>query len=187
MDKRQETVEGLLMAWRGGDAAALEQLLPLVYTDLRRIARSILGTTPGHATLQTTALVHEVFLRLLGREPASFESDAHLLNACARMMRQILVDRARRAATEKRGGRWRRDEFVDLGRLPIPDGTEMLALDQAIGQLESEQPRMAQVVQLRYFVGLEVHEVAAALNVNPRTAERDWAAARAWLKDCIGA
>lgn len=176
------SIENLLQRWREGDPEALDRLLPLVYADLRRMASRVLRSTPGHLTLQTTALVHEVWLRLLGREPAAFENEAHLLNASARMMRQILVSRARKASAEKRGGRWRRDEFADALDLPIPDDTDMLALDQALTDLESVHQRMAQVVQLRYFVGLELAETASALAISERTAQRDWLAARSWLR-----
>lgn len=178
-----DSVTRLLQRWSEGDPLALDRLLPLVYADLRRIAAGLLRSTPGHATLQTTALVHEVLLRLLGRTPAAFESGAHLLNASARMMRQVLVDRARKAATEKRGGRWLRDDFAAALELPIPEGTDLAALDHALDELESAHQRMAKVVELRYFVGLEVGEVAAALGVTERTARRDWVAAREWLKE----
>lgn len=178
-----DSISCLLQRWSDGDAAALDRLLPLVYADLRRIAASLLRTTPGHATLQTTALVHEVLLRLLDREPAQFQSGAHLLNASARMMRQVLVDRARRSSTEKRGGRWLRDDFTEALELPIPDGTDMEALDRALNDLESVHERMAKVVELRYFVGLDVAEVAGTLGITERTARRDWVAAREWLRD----
>lgn len=176
-------VDELLQRWREGDAGALERLLPLVYADLRGIASRLLRSTPGHATLQTTALVHEVWLRLLGRTPAGYDSSAHFLNASALIMRQVLVSRARKIAADKRGGQWRRADFADALDLPIPDGTDLLALDQALTDLESADPRMAQVVQLRYFVGLEVSEVAVALEISDRTAQRDWLGAHAWLRD----
>lgn len=182
-----DEVDRLLQEWRKGDPAALDRLLPLVYADLRRIAGRILRSTPDHPTLQATALVHEVLLRLLGREAASFEDAAHLLNTSARMMRQVLVDRARRSASEKRGGRWQRDAFTEALDLPIPDGTDLFALNEALDQLESTHRRMAQVVHLRYFAGLELREVAGVLGVNERTAQRDWAAARAWLQQKMGA
>ncbi len=175
-------VDGLLQCWSEGDASALDRLLPLVYADLRRIASRVLGVMPGHATLQTTALVHEVLLRLLGSSPAAFESTAHLLNTCARMMRQILVSRARKAAADKRGGQWRRDEFADALDLPIPDGTDLIVLDQALTELHEAHERMAQVVQLRYFAGLEFGEIATALGTSERTAQRDWLTAHAWLR-----
>jgi RNA polymerase sigma factor (TIGR02999 family) len=178
-----DSVNRLLQRWSEGDSAALDRLLPLVYADLRRIASRELRVTPGHATLQTTALVHDVVLRLLGRPPSAFEDASHLLNASARMMRQVLVDRARRAGSEKRGGRWLRDDFSAALELPIPDGTDLAALDRALNDLESVHERMAKVVELRYFVGLDVAEVAANLGITERTARRDWVAAREWLKD----
>lgn len=176
-----------LQRWREGDAQALDRLLPLVYADLRRIARGVLHATPGHPTLQTTALVHDVLLRLLGRAPADFRDTAHLLNASARMMRQVLVDRARKAATEKRGGGWLRDRFDAALELPIPEGTDLDALDRALTDLESAHERMARVVELRYFVGLEVADVAATLGITDRTARRDWVAAREWLRERLDA
>ena len=179
----QDRVTHLLHRWADGDATALERLLPSVYADLRRIAAGTLRATPGHATLQTTALAHEVLLRLLGRAPGDFENTAHFLNASARMMRQVLVDRARRAGTEKRGGRWLRDDFAEALELPIPEGTDLAALDRALTDLESVHQRMAQVVELRYFVGLDSAEVAGTLGITERTARRDWAAAREWLRE----
>jgi len=178
-----DDVTVLLHQWRDGDPRALERLLPFVYADLRRIAANALRATPGHATLQTTALVNDVLLRMLGRTPMEFENTAHLLNASARMMRQVLVDRARKASTEKRGGHWLRDDFTEVLDLPIPDGTDLAALDLALDELESAHERMAKVVELRYFVGLEVGEVAAALGIAERTARRDWIAAREWLRE----
>lgn len=183
MGTPDDTIDGLLQRWRDGDTHALERLLPLIYADLRRLAASVLRGTPGHATLQTTALVHEALLRVLGVRVADYQSPAHLLNASARMMRQILVDRARAAFSQKRGGGWQRDEFTEMLELPIPDGTDLDALNEALTELESAHERMAKVVELRYFVGLTVTEVAQALGVTERTAHRDWAAARDWLRE----
>lgn len=181
------TIEDLLRRWREGDAGALDRLLPLIYADLRRLAASVLRGTPGHATLQTTALVHEALLRVLGVRAADYQSPAHLLNVAARMMRQILVDRARAAFSQKRGGGWQRDEFTDMLELPIPDGTDLDALNEALTDLESAHERMAKVVELRYFVGLSVAEVAQTLGVTERTAHRDWASAREWLRERLSA
>ncbi len=175
-----------LERWQAGEPAALDRLLPLVHADLRRIAAGLLKTTPGHATLQTTALVNEMVLRLLGREPSAFESSAHLLNAAARMMRQVLLDRARRMSADKRGGQWQREEFIETMDLPIPDGTDLIALDQALHDLETQDERMARVVELRFFIGLEVSDVAAVLGVAERTVQRDWIAARQWLRMRLG-
>lgn len=184
MDETEaDSVTSWLRRWREGDRHALERLLPLVYADLRRIARGLLRNAPGHDTLQTTALVHDVLLRLLGRAPGEFENATHLLNASARMMRQVLIDRARMAAADKRGGGWVRDDFIAALELPIPDGTDLDLLDGALDELESAHERMAKVVELRFFVGLDVAEVAATLGIAERTARRDWVAAREWLRD----
>ena len=187
MDTERDSLPRLLQRWNEGDTTALDRLLPLVYGDLRRVAAQILRGTPGHATLQTTALVNEVLLRLLGRAPSAFADAQHLLNASARMMRQVLVDRARAAGTTKRGGLWLRDDFTEALELPIPDGTDLAALDNALNELESADERMAKVVELRYFVGLDMNEVAAALGVTERTVRRDWVAAREWLRTRLDA
>lgn len=188
MDERSGgDVTQWLQRWREGDHEALDRLLPLVYADLRRIAARQLRAHDGHATLQTTALVHDVLLRLLGRPPTGFDSGAHLLNAAARMMRQHLVDRARTAGAVKRGGTWRCDDFSAAMDLPIPDGTDLAELDRALDELENFDGRMAKVVELRYFVGLGMAEVAASLGVAERTARRDWASAQAWLRDRLTA
>jgi RNA polymerase sigma factor (TIGR02999 family) len=178
-----DSVTELLDRWRDGDRSVLDQLLPLVYADLRRLAAVALRAAPGHTTLQTTALVHDVLLRLLNRPAADFESITHLLNASARMMRQTLVDRARAARTDKRGGDWVRDDFTLALELPIPDGTDLAALDVALHELETFDSRMARIVELRYFIGLDTNEVAGLLGISERTAHRDWIGARAWLRD----
>lgn len=172
----------MLRRWGDGESGALDRLLPLVYADLRRMAANLLRAHSGHSTLQTTALVHDVLLRLLNRPSADFESTAHLFNASARMMRQILVDRARAAHAEKRGGGWQRDDFTAALELPIPEGTDIDALNAALDDLETFDERMARVVELRYFVGLTTTEVAGLLGVAERTTHRDWVAARAWLR-----
>ena len=179
-----QDITGLLKRWSAGDSAALDALLPLVYGDLRRLARREMHGHRGHDTLQPTALVNDVLLKLIAREhPQAIESTAHLYNMAAKMMRQRLVDRARSASAERNGGEWQRDEFTQALALPIPEHTSMIDLDRALETLETIDPRMAQVVELRYFVGLSVPEVACVLNLDERTVYRDWAAARAWLKD----
>lgn len=183
MEPAGDNVTVLLQRWHAGEMQALDRLLPLVYTDLRRIAASQLRRHDGHGTLQTTALVHDVLLRLLDRPPSSFQSSAHLFNAVAQMMRQHLCNRARQAATDKRGGGWKRDDFVVAMELPIPDNIDLAMLDAALNELDGVHERMARVVELRYFVGLEVEEIAVMLGVNERTARRDWVAAREWLRE----
>ncbi len=177
----------LLKRWRDGDRAAFDHLLPQVYADLRRIANRQLRQHEGHATLQTTALVNDILLRLLDREPADFASTAHLLNAAARMMRQHLVDRARAAASKKHGSGWRRDEFAQAMSLPIPDGSDIIDLDAALTDLETYDARMARVVELRYFIGLGVAQIGHVLDTSERTVQRDWRLAQAWLRDRLDA
>lgn len=177
----------LLQRWNNGDAAALDALLPLVYADLRGIARRELHGHRGHDTLQPTALVNDVFVRILGSEsPQRLSSRAHLFNTAARIMRQLLVDRARRAASEKHGGAWKRDDFTRALDLPVADDTRLPELDTALQDLARLDERMANVVELRCFAGLSVAEVATLMEVDERTVYRDWAAARAWLRDRLG-
>jgi len=177
----------LLQRWREGDAEALDRLLPQVYADLRRIAAGLLRAHPEHATLQTTALVNDVLLRLLGKPPSAFNDTAHLLNASARMMRHALVDRARRAATDKHGGGWSRADFEAALEMPVADGADVQSLDRALDELAEVDERMAKGVELRWFVGLEVAEIAAALGITERTAYRDWCTAREWLRTRLDA
>jgi len=176
----------LVQRWSSGDAGALDALLPLIYADLRAIAGRELSAHRGHDTLQPTALVHDVFLRLLGGEQPQLMSRAHLFNTAARIMRQLLVDRARRAASEQHGGAWRRDDFAAALELPIPENSRLPDLDEALRELSLLDERMAKVVELRYFTGLSVPEVARLLELEERTVYRDWAAARAWLRDRLG-
>jgi RNA polymerase sigma factor (TIGR02999 family) len=176
----------LLQRWSAGDAQALDRLLPLVYADLRRIAARELAGHRGHETLQPTALVHDVFVRLLGKEPPAIASRDHLFHLAARVMRQLLVDRARKSASEKHGGLFRRSDFAEALELPIPDDTRLPDLDDALTALAALDERMARVVELRYFVGLSVPQVAQLLEVEERTVYRDWAAARAWLRERLG-
>lgn len=173
----------LLQRWQAGDRDALDLLLPRVYADLRQIAARQLSRHQGHETIQTTALLHDVLLRLLDHEPASFENTPHLLNAAARMMRQHLIDRVRAATASKRGGGWLRDDFTQMMELPIPGDSDLIDLDAALTELEQFDARMAQIVELRYFVGLNVGEIAAALGTSDRTVQRDWLLAQAWLRD----
>lgn len=181
-----DNVTTLLQRWNEGDRHALDRLLPMVYADLRRIAARQLRQHDGHQTLQTTALVNEVLLRMLDRSASGFSSTAHLLNAAARMMRQHLVSRARAAQTDKRGGRWLRDDFTRALDLPIPDDSSLVDLDQALAELERFDARMASVVELRYFIGLDIAEIAATLDMSERTVQRDWLMAQAWLRDRLG-
>lgn len=166
------------------------QLFPIVYRQLRELARAKMAREPLGLTLQTTALVHEVYLRLQADPHVTWENPRQFFAVAAESMRRILVERARRHATKKRGGGMSRRRLgldeVDVpdhaGGLPDrPEPEAMIALDAALAQLRAFDPRLAEVVMLRYFAGLSVEETAAALESSPRTVKRDWAVARAWL------
>ena len=180
-------VTQILAAIEQGDPHAPEQLLPLVYDELRRLAAEKLAhEQPGH-TLQATALVHEAYLRLLGGKPTQdWDGRRHFFAAAAEAMRRILIDRARHKQTQKAGGRRRRLEIDDIEPvLEEEDGDRLLVLDEALRQLEAEDPRKADLVKLRFFAGLTAERAAAALGVSTSTAEKDWAYARSWLRVTI--
>lgn len=177
-------VSQLLQQIEDGDARATEQLLPLVYQELRHLAsRKMTHENAGH-TLQPTALVHEAFLRLLGGiESQTWDSRGHFFAAAAESMRRILIESARHRAAKKRGGNLKRAELSDDAAAINPDDTEtLLSLDEALTKLETEDADLARLVQLRYFAGLTIDQTAEMLNVSPRSVKRNWAYARAWLK-----
>lgn len=175
----------LVARWRAGDPTALDSLLPLIYTDLRALAAGELRRRRGVDTLQPTALINEVMLRLLGGTPVAFNDVGHVLRTSARMMRQILIDRSRRMRAAKRGGDWQRETLSGIAELPLPQTADLESLDAALEELHGMDERVAQVVELRYFVGLSVAEVAAVMAVDERTVYRDWALARAWLRERV--
>ena len=177
-----EDVTRLLADWQQGDPTALEQLIPLVYEELRRRAAAYLARErPGH-TLQPTALVHETFLRLAEQRNIQWKNRSHFLGVSAQLMRLVLVDHARSRRAAKRGGGARRVTFTDeLAR--EADGDELVvALDDALRQLEELDPRQSRVVEMRFFGGLSVEETAAALDLSPATVKREFRMARAWLR-----
>lgn len=166
-------------------AEVLDELLPVVYDELRAIAVGRLrGERSGH-TLQPTALVHEAYLRLLGGDGPAWNSRAHFFHAAAEAMRRILIEYARRRKRVKRGGGRVRVELEDTAVAEWPDPDELLAVDEAIRRLEEQDSRAADVVRLRYFVGLSVEETAGALDLSERTVMREWAYAKAWLRDAL--
>lgn len=176
----------LLGKLAGGDDAAAAQLLPLVYDELRAVAGMYFRHQPRDHTLQPTALVHEAYLRLIDQSRHGWESRAHFLAVASLAMRQILVNHAERRATAKRGGGLRRLTLeAALTPAPQPE-VDLLALDAAIARLSQLSERMARVVELRYFGGLSVDEVAHVLRVSKRTVEGDWKTARAWLARELG-
>ena len=172
----------LLKAWSAGDKSALDRLMPLVYRDLHRLAQKHMsGERDGH-TLETTALVHEVCVRLVDSKQVNWKDRAHFFAVSAQIMRHILLDRARRRAASKRGGSAERlslDELPDLGS---GRARELIALDDALNTLAANDARKARVVELRFFGGLSVEETAAVLQVSPETVMRDWKFARSRLQ-----
>ena len=179
---RAHDVTELLLSWGQGDTAALDRLVPLLYDDLRRVARGHLRRErPGHS-LQATALVHEVFLRLVDVDRMTLKSRTHFFALSARLMRQILVDHARRHRAGKRGGSATVINLNEAAGAAAPtSGVDVLALDEALDALSSFDVRQCRVVELRFFAGLNIPETADALGVSTPTVERDWAMAKAWL------
>lgn len=174
-------VTDLLLRWREGDRQALDALMPLVYVELRRLAGHYLRQErPGH-TLQSTALVHEAFVRLVGTNPPEWQNRAHFYGVTARLMRQVLVDHARTHRAEKRGGdslKLTLDEgLVGAGKQDL----DILALDGALNQLAQISPQQSQIVELRFFSGLSIEETSEVLGISPATVKRHWTVARAWL------
>jgi RNA polymerase sigma-70 factor (ECF subfamily) len=176
-----QEVTQLLLAWRGGDDEALDKLVPLVYEELRRLARLYMRRERAGHTLQTTALVNEAYLRLVDVNKVQWQNRAHFFAVSAQLMRRILVDFARTRNYQKRGGEMRRASFAEALTVSSLDNPDLVALDDALSALSDVDQRKSQVVELRYFGGLSVEETAEALNVSPETVKRDWRLAKAWL------
>ena len=184
-----DAVTQILSDLERGDCSAAEQLFPLVYDELRRLAvKKMQGEAADH-TLQPTALVHEVYLRLVGPiGKQHWDSRGHFYAAAAEAMRRILIEEARRKHSLKRGGEFARIELnEDVSQREVPiDSAELLAIDEALDKLASVDPDAARLVKLRYFAGLTVEEAADALAISPRTVKRNWSYARAWLERELG-
>ena len=175
-------VTQILNRIEAGDPAAAEQLLPLVYQDLRRLAAAHLAQEKPGQTFQATALVHEAYLRLVGpEEAAKWNSRGHFFGAAAEAMRRILVDNARRKQAEKRGGSRQRLELMDAVAPEALSPLDLLALDEALQRLKQIYPQHAALVNLRYFAGLTLEDAAASLDISLAAAKRHWTFARAWL------
>ena len=171
----------LLQAWSGGDADALEQIVVLVYPELRRIARRCLTRErPGH-TLQATALVNEAYLRLIDIHKMQFRDRAHFFAVGARIMRRILVDHARSKGYAKRGGGALRVDFNEALVVSGEADPALVRMDDALNELAAFDPRKAQIVEMRYFGGLNANDIATVLGVSPQTVNRDWSLAKSWL------
>ncbi len=180
-DKR-ETVTRMLRAASAGDRAASHDLLPLVYEELRALARARLRHLPPGHTLQPTALVHEAYLRLVGGGDPDWEGCGHFFAAAARAMRDVLVEHARRRMAKKRGGGRKRIAMEEVEPILEPPPDDVLAVDEALQQLEAEDPRKGQVVNMLYFAGMTAEETALALGVSTGTVRREWRYVRAWLE-----
>ena len=181
MTATPQTLTQLLSAWSEGDKAALEQLMPMVYQELRRLAsRHLAYERLGH-TLQTTALVHEAFLRLIDQKRVRWQNKAHFLGIAAQMMRRILVDYARSRRYAKRGGGASVVLIEEAATVSVERATDLVAVDDALTRLSEIDPRKGRVVELRFFGGLSVEETAEVLQVAPNTVLREWRTAKAWL------
>lgn len=181
MAESSSQVSDLLQLWSRGDAQALQQLVPIVYKELRRLAHYHLRRERAGHTLQTTALVHEVYLRLCSQQEPRWENRAHFFAVAARMMRRILVDHSRRQAAEKRGGAGAHTLLDDALTVPVQPELDLVALDGALEQLAAFDARKCQVVEMRFFTGLKAKEIAAVLGTTEATVRRDWIIAKAWL------
>ena len=180
MDPNPGEVTQLLKAMHDGNSAAADRLLPLVYSELHRLAQAYMRRERPDHTLQATALINEAYLRLIG-EDIDWNSRAHFIGLAAHVMRQVLVDYARQHNAERRAGGLRRVEMHDDLAISPDRLDEVASVDQALTQLATQNPRQARVVELRYFGGLSVEQIAKVLDVSPRSIKRDWSLARIWL------
>ena len=182
MTPTSHEVTQLLLAWSEGDRQALDRLVPLVYDELRRLAKSYMRKERADHTLQTTALIHEAYLRLIDANRVQWQNRAHFFGVAARLMRQILVATARERGSQKRGGG---AEQVTLDEVMLMDerlDEDLVALDEALGALAQFDERKAKIVEMRFFGGLTEDEIAFALEVSPETVRRDWRLSRSWLR-----
>lgn len=185
-DAPESRVTLLLKSASRGDRQAAEEVLPLVYDELRKLAQRRLAHIPPGQTLQATALVHEAYLRVVGDTDPGWEGRGHFFGAAAQAMRDILVERARRKGRIKHGGNRRRVELNDEAVTLDDPGLDILALDEALKKLEALDARKARIVSLRYFTGLSIEEIAEVTELSTRSVERDWRFARAWLSRELG-
>lgn len=174
-------VTGLLLEWRQGDRAAFDKLMPLVYDEMRRIAHRYMQQERDGHTLQTTALINEAYVRLVGQQKMEWRNRAHFFAVTAQVMRHVLIDHARRLHYAKRGGAARRVTLEEAEAMTQERAAELVALDEALNDLARLDPRKSRVVELRYFGGLSIEETADVLEISEMTVRRDWRAAKAWL------
>ena len=185
MASRLKEVSGLLAEWSNGNSAARDELMPLVYDQLRRLAQKHMGREDDGHSLQATALVNEAYLRLVDQRKVRWENRAHFFALASRMMRRILVDYARKRRFAKRGGGARKISLEDVMIISKEKAKDVVALDEALTRLAVVDPRKTHVVELRFFAGLTIEEIAEVLKVSPVTVRRDWSSAKAWLYRAI--
>jgi RNA polymerase sigma factor (TIGR02999 family) len=181
MPSPSSDVTSLLVAWNQGDQAALEELLPVVYDELRKLARSYLRRERPDHTLQATALVHEAYLRLIDQNQVTWQNRAHFFGLAAQMMRRILVNHAVAKKTDKRGGQQEKLSLDEAVSFAAAREVDLIALDDALKELEQLDPQQSRVVELRFFAGLSIEETAEVLGISPATVKREWATAKLWL------
>jgi RNA polymerase sigma factor (TIGR02999 family) len=180
-DSHSQVTE-LLVRWRDGDSAAVDRLIPLVYEELRRLARSQLRRQGPDQSLESAALVHEAYLRLTGKSPPDWQNREHFFGVAAHLMREILVDRARRMRAEKRGAGVRNLPLDEAIGLPHQKNVDLVCLDDALQQLAKLDERQCRIVVLRFFAGLSLDETSVALGISEATVSREWTTARQWLR-----
>src|SRR5262245_23321966 len=181
MSSSTQEIMGLLVAWSDGDAAALEKLTPLIYDDLHRQAKRYMARENPGNLLQTTALINEAYLRLIDYKSVQWQNRAHFFGVAAQIMRRILVDLARAESSAKRGGEALRVSLIEAEGVAHPQGVDLVALNDALDALAALDPRRSKVVELRFFGGLDIAEIAEVLKVSEGTVRRDWSLAQAWL------
>ncbi len=180
-----EEITQLLATWSEGDPQALERLVPLVYPELRRMARRQMAREDPNHTLQTSALINEAYLKLIDRQQTDWQDRAHFYAVAAQVMRHILIDHARRHLYDKRGGG---AQHVPLEEADIKEdgrAAELVALDEALNALGKLDPRRSRIVELKFFAGLNAEEIGEVMNISPSTVQREWSAAKAWLRHTV--
>ena len=185
MAAASEGITQLLINWRNGDTAALDQLMPIVYEELRRLARGFMGRERNNHTLQTSALFNEAYLKLVGQDETNWQNRAHFFAVAAQIMRHILVDHARSYGYEKRGAGAQRVSLDDAKVFSEERAGELVALDEALTELAAVDPSKSRLVELRFFGGLNIEETAEVMDLSPTTVQREWRAAKAWLQRFI--
>ncbi len=181
LDATSHQITLLLVDWSKGDEFALEQLMPLVYEELRQMARHYMRRQPAGHTFQTTELIHEAYLKIAGQEEHNWQNRAHFFGVAAQAMRHILVDYARSKNSKKRGGWQEKVTFVEGALITQERPEEIVALDDALNQLAILDERKSRVVEMKFFGGLNIEEIAGVLKLSPETVKRDWRFARTWL------